>query len=39
LSAEEQTAVDAFILRGKSDPTRDPVTGADLGTLQQEATR
>jgi Mn-containing catalase len=39
LTPEEQTAVDAFILRGKSDPTRDPVTGADLGTLQQEATR
>jgi Mn-containing catalase len=39
LSAEEQTAIDALILRGRSDPTRDPVTGADLGTLEQEATR
>jgi len=39
LSAEEQAAVDAFAARGASDPTRDPVTGADLGTLQQEPTR
>lgn len=22
--------------RGASDPSRDPVTGADLGTLQQD---
>lgn len=39
LSADEQAAVEAFALRGASDPSRDPVTGADLGTLQQEASR
>ncbi|SEO95028.1 Mn-containing catalase [Luteibacter sp. UNC138MFCol5.1] len=39
LSTDEQAAVDAFAERGASDPTRDPVTGADLGTLQQEAAR
>ncbi|NII54960.1 manganese catalase family protein [Luteibacter sp. SG786] len=36
LSRGEKAAVDAFAARGKSDPKRDPVTGADLGTLQQE---
>jgi len=39
LTAEERTAVDAFATRGKSDPTRDPVTGADLGTLGQDSNR
>ncbi|QWT20753.1 manganese catalase family protein [Bacillus sp. NP157] len=36
LNAKEQDAVDAFSARGASDPSRDPVTGADLGTLQQD---
>lgn len=31
LSRDEQTAVDAFAARTRSDPTADPVTGADLG--------
>jgi len=39
LSRGEKAAVDAFAARGKSDPKRDPVTGADLGTLQQEETK
>jgi hypothetical protein len=33
----EKAAVDAFAVRGASDPSRDPVTGADLGTLAQES--
>lgn len=37
LTAKEKAAVQAFALRGQSDPERDPVTGADLGTLQQES--
>ncbi|SFW22596.1 manganese catalase family protein [Luteibacter sp. UNCMF366Tsu5.1] len=37
LTAKEKAAVEAFALRGQSDPERDPVTGADLGTLQQES--
>jgi len=36
MTAEEKAAVKAFAARGASDPERDPVTGADLGTLQQE---
>lgn len=36
LGGKERKAVDAFAARGASDPSRDPVTGADLGTLQQE---
>lgn len=36
LSGKQQKAVDAFAARGASDPSRDPVTGADLGTLQQD---
>ncbi|QQQ18578.1 manganese catalase family protein [Brevundimonas vitis] len=31
LSRDEQTAVEAFAARTRSDPTADPVTGADLG--------
>lgn len=36
LKGKEQEAVEAFAARGASDPARDPVTGADLGTLQQD---
>jgi manganese catalase len=36
LSGAEQEAVDAFILRGASDVTRDPVTGTDLGSMAQD---
>lgn len=37
LTEEETAAVSAFAARGASDPARDPVTGADLGTLAQDA--
>jgi Mn-containing catalase len=37
LQGIEQAAVNAFAARGASDPSRDPVTGADLGSLKQEA--
>jgi Mn-containing catalase len=36
LTGDDETAVEAFAARGASDPSRDPVTGADLGVLQQE---
>ncbi|MET0331223.1 MAG: manganese catalase family protein [Dyella sp.] len=36
LSGLEEAAVDAFAQRGQSDPSRDPVTGADLGSLRQQ---
>ncbi|MGN6478796.1 manganese catalase family protein [Luteibacter sp.] len=36
LAGKEKQAVEAFAVRGASDPARDPITGADLGTLQQE---
>jgi Mn-containing catalase len=35
LSGLEEAAVGAFAQRGLSDPSRDPVTGADLGSLRQ----
>jgi Mn-containing catalase len=35
LSGREEAAVDAFAHRGQSNPSRDPVTGADLGSLKQ----
>jgi Mn-containing catalase len=37
LKGIEQAPVNAFAARGASDPSRDPVTGADLGSLKQEA--
>jgi Mn-containing catalase len=36
LKGDEDAAVGLFATRGASDPARDPVTGADLGSLQQE---
>lgn len=36
LASDDEATVDAFAARGASDPTRDPVTGADLGVLSQE---
>src|SRR6185312_17094729 len=36
LNGDESAAVGLFATRGASDPTRDPVTGADLGSLKQE---
>jgi Mn-containing catalase len=36
LSGDEEAVVGLFAARGASDPSRDPVTGADLGVLQQE---
>jgi Mn-containing catalase len=37
LTGEEEAVVGLFATRGASDPSRDPVTGADLGVLQQES--
>jgi Mn-containing catalase len=31
LTAQQQSALEAFALRTASDPTGDPTTGADLG--------
>jgi Mn-containing catalase len=36
LKGDEDAAVGLFATRGASDPARDPVTGADLGSLKQE---
>ena len=35
LSGLEEAAIGAFAQRAQSDPSRDPVTGADLGSLRQ----
>jgi Mn-containing catalase len=36
LASDDEATVEAFAARGASDPSRDPVTGADLGVLSQD---
>jgi Mn-containing catalase len=36
LASDDEAVVGLFASRGASDPSRDPVTGADLGVLKQE---